>query len=170
MRRFLFGIINNMPEKKEFEWSAPEFEYHPKAVSWYWILAIGAIVLITIALLQKNFLFAIFLLIALILVLKLGHQHPRYLDFHLNDRGLTINNEKLHPYDSMDGFAVQKIDHDDNGLSEVIFRRKHRLGTFLKVLIPTKHIEEVRIFLNNYLPEIEYEESLTDHISRLLKF
>src|SRR3989344_6320247 len=159
-----------MPDKKEFEWSAPEFEYHPKTISWYWLLAIAGIVIITIALLQKNFLFAIFVLIALVLVWKMGHQHPRYLDFHLDENGLTIDSGRVQPYEGMDGFAVQKIDYDENGLSEIILRRKHRLGTYLRVLIPSRHVGEVKLFLNKYLPEIEYEETLTDHISRLLKF
>ena len=45
-------------------WQIPEYEYRSKDVSWYWISLIAAIVLFAFAIWQKNFLFAIFVVIA----------------------------------------------------------------------------------------------------------
>lgn len=159
-----------MPEKKEFEWSAPEFEYHHKEHSWYWLVVIISGLLILIALVQKNFLFAIFVLIASIVFFKLGHQFPRNLDIRINDQGVAIGENDFHPFDSLSGFATKQLDNFPDGLSQIIFQKKHRLSTHIKILAPTEKIEDIRILLNKHLPEIEYEESLTDHISRLLKF
>lgn len=158
-----------MAEQKEFRWSAPEFEYFHKGVSWYWLIIIAAVVLVALSLLQKNFLFSVFIVISAALILRLGYKRPRYLDFHLNDKGLLIDEKNFYSYDDLVGFATRSLYLDD-GLSEVILKRKHRLGTYLKILLPNKHLEEIRVFLNKYLPEIEYEESLTDHLSKLLKF
>jgi hypothetical protein len=159
-----------MADKKELEWAAPEFEYHHKDVGWYWLLVGVSIILLLLALWQRNFLFAVFVLIAALLILKWGHHHPRYLDFRLTNDGLEIDKSKFFPFDHLSGFATRRLDHYEEGLSEIILKKKHRLSTYLKVIAPTAKIEEIRIFLNKYLPEIEYEESLTDHIARILKF
>lgn len=156
-------------DKKELSWTAPEFEYHHKTISWHWILIIAAGLLILFSLWQKNFLFAVFVAIAATLIIKWGHREPRYINFRLTGEGLEINKEQQ-VYDNFAGFATHPVHGQDEALSYLILRRKHRLGAYLKVLAPTKLIEDVRILANKYLPEIEYEESLSDHLSRFLKF
>lgn len=156
--------------EKEIKWTAPEFEYHHKTHSWSWLAVIAAIILIGLALWQRNFLFAVFILISSILFLKLGHAIPRYLDVHLSEQGIGLGEKTFYPFDSLSGFATRQIDHFKDGLTEIILQKKHRLSTYVKILAPTEHIEEIRILLNKHLPEIEYEESFTDHLSRFLKF
>lgn len=156
--------------EKEIQWSAPEFEYHHKGHAWYWMLAIVSIILIFVALLQKNFLFAIFVLMAAILSFTMARHTPQYLNFLLNDSGIRIGDQKHYPFDSLSGFATHRVDDLEDGLTEIVFAKKHRVSTHLKILAPTNRIEEIKLFLNKHLPEIEYEESLTDHISRFLKF
>ncbi len=157
-------------DEKEISWTAPEFEYHHKEPSWYWLVVIVAGLLILIALFQKNFLFAIFVLIATVVFFKLGHQFPRHLDMRLSDQGIAMGENDFHPFDSLSGFATRQMDNFKDGISEIILQKKHRLSTHVKILAPTEKMEDIRVFLNKHLPEIEYEESLTDHISRLLKF
>ena len=41
------------------EWSAPEFDYHEKSSDWYWALGIITFGFFVLALLLKNWLFAI---------------------------------------------------------------------------------------------------------------
>ncbi len=155
--------------EKEIKWTAPEFEYHHKGVSWHWLLVITAGLIILIALWQKNFLFAVFVAIAATLMVKWGHHEPRYVNFRLTGEGLEFDTAK-YPYEDFAGFATHPVHGQSEDLSYLIFQRKHRLGTYLKVLAPTIMLEEIRILANKYLPEIEYEESLMDHLSRFLKF
>ena len=53
-----------MNENKEIIWQAPEFRYRHKDESWYWLTIMATAVLFLISLWQKNFLFAIFAVIA----------------------------------------------------------------------------------------------------------
>ena len=156
-------------EKKEFRWTAPEFEYFHKGASWSLVIVCAAASLVILALWQRNFLFAVFIVISAFLVLNLGHKKPNYLDFHLNDRGLTIDEKTQYPYQDLLGFATQHI-ASDGELAELILKRKKHFSTYLKILLPAQHLDEIRVFLNKYLPEIEYEDSVADHLSKIIKF
>lgn len=158
-----------MPEK-EISWSAPEFEHHQKDARWYLVSAFFIILFLALAVWQGNFLFAIFVVMAGILFLRFGAQAPHSLDFRLTDAGLEIVGKKLYNYETLSGFAVHRLDVHDDGFSELILKRKHRLGTYFKALMPSSRVEEARIFINKHLPEIEYEASLVEHLSRFFKF
>ena len=82
--------------KKEIRWSAPEFHHYEKDVSWYWLVSIATIVVVIFALIQKNFLFAIFSVIAASLVISWGKKTPETLDFVLSESGLDIGNKKFY--------------------------------------------------------------------------
>ena len=60
----------------EITWEAPEFEYRPKSVSWYWISIIIAAAIIAFAIWERNFLFGIFIVIAEILFIAWGNETP----------------------------------------------------------------------------------------------
>ncbi len=159
-----------MTDKKEITWSAPEFEYHHKNSGWYLGVVIIAVAVTALAVLQGNFLFAVFTAVAAVLVVKWGAREPRYLDYTLTDSALAISGEKQYLYEQLAGFATRRMDALEDGLSELILRRKQRLGSYIKALFPTRHTEEIKHFLNRYLPEIEYEDSMADHLSRFLRF
>ncbi|MDP1719323.1 MAG: hypothetical protein Q8L24_02775 [bacterium] len=162
-------IRNNESENKIY-WSAPEFEYHEKTHVWFWTIALGMLLILAIAIWQSNFLFAFFAVIAGVLVLKWGKEKPAYLEFELGPGGIIMGGRHPHPWDEFSGFAMHRLHHEEEGLSEFVLKRKGKLGTHWKVLVPNKDTERVRHFTNQYLPEIEFEDSFVEHISRLMKF
>ncbi len=147
---------------KEVRWRAPEFEYRTKGVSWYWLTAIIAILVVAVALWFGNFLFALFVVIAELVVIFWARQLPRELEFKLDEKGLAMEDKKFYPYEDFSGFAVRD--------SEVIFKQKRRLTPYLKILASESDIGRIKSFLSNHLAEIEYEESLIDHLARILRF
>ena len=147
---------------KEIRWTAPEFHYHEKGPSWYWLSVIIAIVVAGLAIFLNNFLFAIFVVMAEVMMLFWARQRPRELEFYLDERGLVINGRKFYPYEAFMGFA--SYGH------EVIFQKKGRLASYVKVMAYPSDASRIKIFLSGRLPEIEYEESLFDHIFKLLRF
>ncbi|MBI2024759.1 MAG: hypothetical protein HYT03_01535 [Candidatus Harrisonbacteria bacterium] len=156
--------------EKDIKWSAPEFQHYEKSANWYLAsLAVAALLLI-FALWQRNILFAVFIVIAEILFLKMGRQLPHQMDFRLSNLGIEIGGKKSYSYDDLAGFATRRLDQHEDGLSELILKRKRHFSTYVKVLFPTKHSDELRVFINKYLPEIEYEDSLVEHLAKLLKF
>lgn len=147
---------------KEVRWRAPEFQYHEKGVAWYWLTIIIAFILVVISLVMKNFLFAVFLLIAETMIIFWGRQKPRGLEFRLDERGLAIGEKKFYPYGDLSGFASA------NG--EVIFRHKGRFNLYTKTIVSPADAGRIESFLNGKLPVFEYRESLMDHIERILRF
>jgi hypothetical protein len=147
---------------KEIRWRSPEFEHYEKGPTWYWLTIIITIILVAFSLWQRNFLFAVFIVIAALVIINWGKKTPREIEFKLDQRSLVIDANKVYPYEILAGFTIRD--------SELILRRKSRLNPYVKILIPERDRERIKSFLIQHLPEIEYEESLTDHISKLLKF
>jgi len=155
---------------KELKWSALEFEYHEKSAGWYWLVIFLGTVLAALSFVQGNFLFGVFVIIASVLIIKWGRQLPHQVEFKITSAGVDIGRRKFYSYDYLTGFASRRLDHHDDGLSEIILRQKHRLSAYVKMMIPNRILEEARHQLNQHLPEIEYDDSLVDHISRWLRF
>jgi len=157
-------------KKTEIKWIAPEFEYFAKDISWYWLVIIVGIIVIAIALWNKNFLFAIFVIIATLLILSWGKQKPREVEFTLDEHGLDIEKKKFYPYSGFAGFAVRPPLTKDEESTDLVFKFKARFRPYFKIQIKTKDTEKFKKYTNQYLPEIEYEESIADHIAKILKF
>lgn len=142
------------------KWRAPEYEYHEKDVSWYWLAIIFVIILVGLSLWQKNLLFAIFVLIAGAVVIFWGRREPRELEFKLEEKGLYID-KKFIAYEILDGFAVKE---------DLLLKKKSRLRPYLKLPLPDSQKEAAKKHLLPLLPEIEYQESLAEALAKFLKF
>jgi hypothetical protein len=153
----------------EIQWSAPEYHHYRKDVGWYWLVLIITAVIAAFALWQKNFLFAVFIAIAAVLVLSWGRRAPKTIDFTLSEKGLDIGGRKFYRYETLLGFAIIPVP-DDPELNELALQTKGRLNTWLKIIIADQRSEEIKELLSKFLPELEYEESLADHIARILRF
>lgn len=146
----------------ELKWSAPEYEHYEKGTSWHWLIVIAAILIGIFSLWRGNFLFAIFVILAATMLTFWGRRFPKRLEFKLDQAGLEIVGHKSYSYEDFKGFALRS--------GELILQKKNRLSHFLKIRIPENAQEKFRIFLGKRLPEVEYEESLVEHIAKLLRF
>ena len=155
--------------EKEIKWSAPEYHHYEKDISWYWLVAILGIILTAIALWQKNFLFAVFVIIAALLAINWGRRKPEIVDFILSEKGLDIGGKKNYPYESLEGFAIIELP-ENSELNELVFKTRGRLNAWLKIIIANQRRDAIKEMLGQHVPEIEYQESLADHISKLLRF
>ncbi len=81
-------------EELKIEWQAPEFEYREKDISWYWLSIIVAVLILSVSVWQKNFLFAAFVVMAEMLILVWAGRKPREISFSLDEKGLTISGNK----------------------------------------------------------------------------
>ncbi len=152
--------------KDTITWHAPEFKYVHKDIEWYWLTVIVAAVIFLIAIWQRNLLFAFFTVISEFLVLHWAREYPKTLRFALTKNSVRIGGINEYPYSQLAGYHILR--HEDH--SELVFQTKNRLQPYLKILIETDHIPEIKKFLSEHLPEIEYEESLTDHFGKILGF
>lgn len=154
-------------------WSAPEFVDNPKDVSWYWISIIVAVIILGISIWQKNFIFAVFIIIAEILVIKWGGHSPRTLKFTLSDKGLNIGDEKFYPMSEFKSFSIEKDDDPESNLDEwadINLFFHSRIKPSLKLQAPHEEAENIEKALSMILPEVDWEPSFFETVERFLKF
>ncbi len=147
-------------------WHAPEFEYIHKGIAWYWMTLIGAAVLFLIALWQRNLLFAIFIVISEALFLHWAREFPKTLRFAITKKGIEIGNIKSYEYSQLEGFHI--IHRTDHG--ELILKTKTRIHPYTKIIVISEDIQEITDFLKKHIPEMAYEESLSEHFEKMIGF
>ncbi|MGC9602938.1 MAG: hypothetical protein ABSF47_00490 [Minisyncoccia bacterium] len=154
-------------EETEITWRAAEYEHLEKGGSWYLIVGGTALVLLVIALWQKNFFFGIFILLAGIMVITFGNRRPDVLDFKLTREGCELGRGIFYKYDQMENFSLRSR---PNRLDEIIFRKKTTFNPFVRIPVDSRTAERAKIFLVQKLPEIQYDGSLLDILIDFLGF
>jgi len=158
---------NNPMASFEINWEAPEFEYRPKTVSWYWLSIIIAAAIIAFAIWERNFLFGIFVVIAEILFIAWGNEVPRTIGFSLSENNLKVGDAKQYPIRLFESFSVNE---QEGEWTELFFLFKAKLKTPLKIMLPKAKLEEVRKNVRTILREVEFEPSLLDSLEKIIGF
>ncbi len=158
---------NKPMASSETTWQAPEFEYRPKSVSWYWISIIVSASIIAFSIWERNFLFGIFIVIAEILLIAWGNETPTILDFSLTEHDLLIGAEKHHQIKLFENFSVNDLNDD---WIELFFTFKTKIRAPLKILAPKEKTDDIRQCLKPVLREVEFEPSLLDSLEKIIGF
>ena len=169
------------PKKEKFEeqeiseipvenisWHAPEYEYSPKSSFWYWTSAAAALALIAIALWQKNFLFAIFVIIAELVIFSVADKHPKIWEFSVDAKGIYIGKSKFYPYSQLTAFDIHWGDH--SGYDQLVLKTKNKFTPVVSINIYKEDKENIREFLKKYLSHEEIEVSLIDVFAKMVGF
>lgn len=145
-----------------------DFEYikqEDKSQDWFWV--VGAITAggILLAIILKNFLLALILLIGMGTAMALVNRKPELVTFSISTQGIKIKNN-LYPLKEIDSFAIK----DDKKPYKLMIESGRMI--FPHIVIPLSHVdpEEVRDFLADFIPEVDFEESLVDKLSEQLGF
>lgn len=149
-------------------WQAPEFEYREKGVSWYWLSIIIAVVMLSVAVWQKNFLFGFFVVAAEILILAWANREPEMVNFQLNEKGLSIGGQKFYPYVDLESFSLE--DDTDTEWPNVFLQFRRRLKPTLRIKLPKNRATEIQKALGSALPQVEHEHSLLDTLEEFIRF
>jgi len=152
----------------EIRWQAPEFEYRPKSVSWYWISIIIAVVIVGISVWQKNFLFGFLIVIAEILILVWANREPPLVEFLVDEKGLGVGGQKFHAWNEMESFSIN--DYPETDWPNLYFRFHARLKTPLKIKMPKERMAEIQKFLQTLLPQTKHERSALETLEELIGF
>jgi|GEM_PF-674047 len=141
--------------RKELLWRAAEHEHRDKEIGWYAIIGFVAIIFFAIALWQKNFLFAVFILTSTGLLFSFSRRRPIIYEFRLDQRGLWIG-KKIYPYERLIAFSVRER---MNQLHELVIHQRGATKPHIHIPIDVITLRAVRPYLAEYLPEIEHEET-----------
>lgn len=151
----------------EITWRAPEFEYRRKNGSWYLFSILAALVILGLAVWQRNFLLAVFIVIAEILFLFWGNKEPETVDFVLNEKGVAVGPTKFYPANDLQSFGIGEVG-DEWAIIALTFKRALRPAT--QIIAPRNRIEEIQKALKEMADQVEVKETLTDAFERFFKF
>ncbi len=152
---------------EEISWRAAEYDYYEKDLNWYLLIGAFALLLIVVALWQKDFFFAIFILLSSAMVIVLGRRRPEVLDFRLTEAGCHLGEKLFYPYDALENFSVAER---PGRLDEMVLKRKTSFNPYVRVLLDSQMAAKARGFLKEKLPEVEREETFMDIFTHLLGF
>ena len=151
------------------EWEAPEYEYHPKSLLWFWTTIVLAVLFLALAIWNKNFLFAVFVIIGEILILIWGAHTPQILKFKIDNKGIYLGEHTFYEFDDISNFSYTSSIWDGFQLIKLGLKSYFKINP--SFLVPENITEKVKnAFLEKNIPEVEYEEHFVDSLQKFFGF
>jgi hypothetical protein len=149
-------------------WEAPEFESREKSIGWYWTTIIVAVLMLAGAVWQRNFLFAVLVVIGEILVLIWSGKEPRTVAFRITDHELLIDEKTRYALNELHSFSVEPEGHSHWPVIALVSKRRFRPAVHIRA--PKDRIEGIRERLQISVPESAWEESLIEMLEKFFRF
>ena len=152
----------------EISWFIPEFEKHERTKNWYIIASVVVIFLLIFAVITKNYLFAVIVIIATIITIFHDGKEPDFLNVIIDDDGVIVG-RKFYDYDDLKDFSL--LFKPKEGLNNLYFEFKNTIKQRISIPLNNQDPLQIRDLLLKYLPE-DLERTnmpLSENISKLLK-
>jgi hypothetical protein len=81
-------------EKNSYSWTAPEFIFKEKTVDWYWAIGIITVSSVVAAIIFKNYLFAVLLVMGGFAITMLGKHKPSLVEFTIDETSIHAKGYK----------------------------------------------------------------------------
>ncbi len=155
-----------METRTPITWQGKDFEHKEKRADWFIILGMLSITGIVIAVMVKNFSFALVIAIAGFALFVFSLKNPKEITHELNEKGLVVDTI-LYPYSSMENFWV---DEEDSEYPQLLIAVRKGLAPQLTVPLKNVDPDSVRSFLLEHLEEEFQREALAQRIMRYFGF
>lgn len=153
-------------ENKIFlSWTTPEFIYHKKGPGWFVALALIAVALFAIALIMRNYIFALLILVASFLIYIQALKKPPKIKIVISGEGITIQ-ETFFPYKELSSFWL----FEEPEIRTLNLESKKLLRPRISIPLAQQNPSEIRQTLIGFIPEKRQEETLIDMLARKIKF
>ncbi len=148
-------------------WEVPEFEKHKKSLGWYVAGGIVLLLLLIYCVKTANFLFAVILLMAAIIVVLYDFRESSNVEFALTSTGVKFG-DKEYPYEDFTRFWIV---YDPPEVKKLYLELKSLIQPRLVIPLEDKDPNEIRKILLEYVVEDldEKDEPITDYLGRALK-
>jgi len=146
--------------QKDISWKAYEHSHSEKGPDWFWALGIIAVSSAVVAILFKNFFFALLIIIGSFTMAMLSAKPPKELEFSLTPQGILID-ESLFPYKMLVAFWIE--DRGTESPTLIVDARRFMVPHIIVTLEDTD-AEQIHSYLSEYLPEEELSEPLGQKI------
>ena len=146
------------------EWEALEYKHRKKSSNWYWLVGFIALVVIVGAIIVKNFLLAILVLIGTSTLMLYAVRRPKKIQMVVSRRGIQIHNN-LFPYHTLRSFWL----HEQEDERKIIIQSEKLFMPHIHLpLSETVDHEALRVFLLDFLPEEPHRPTVIDLLAEYL--
>jgi len=163
------AVPESMPEpeaadKTVFWWTMAEGQKIQHGLLWYLVAVAVSIAVIVFAIVQKSWLFLIFIILVILTYYLVSSRKPTKRLFRINAKGLSID-DKQYNFAEMSSFSMYKKLEQNYLVLEI-----NRFGQRYLMIPFKKDGEKMAAFLRQHLAEKQYEESFSDALRNLLGF
>lgn len=150
-----------------FAWTVQEYDQHERGMVWYSIVGTIGLLLIVFGIWSDNFLFALIIILASVILFLQSHQAPPQVPFRITETGIMINN-RLYLYSEFEAFYII---YQPPEVKTLFLDTKSPFRPILRIPLLDMNPLEIRQTLRQYLSEDteKEEEPLTDTIARRWK-
>ena len=155
-----------MPPVQEISWEDYEYAYYERGPGWYWSVYLIAGAFFIGAILLRNFLFAIFIVLATLTSVLYAKRRPDVVEFSVNRSGIR-ENKKYYPYGMLHSYW---IDDTSREFPKLLLLSKKAFVPLIVIPLANTDSEAVRNIVSNYLPEKIQQEPISSKIMEYLGF
>ena len=144
---------------REIVWQASDHVHHQKGADWFWVLGILAVSTSVVAILFRNFFFALLVLVASFTLALLAKRPAKIIQFKLSSTGLFVG-PTHYPWASIRTFWIHTADNSH----VLLIQTTSALAPHFSIPLPSQRTEEIRTFLQERVAEEELHEPASHKI------
>ena len=155
-------------EPENISWPVPEYDKHEKGGGWYIFYSLIAFLLILYSFLSGNFLFAVIIIIAAIVIVLRDGQEPDFVKISLTEEGVIVG-KKFYDYDEFKNFSI--VYKPKLEIKNLYFEFSNSLKPRLSIPLKKMNPLLIRKSLLRYLPEDldRTDRPLSEELGKLFK-
>lgn len=154
-------MIHN--QTKRYIWEGSEHEHVEKTTDWYWGLIVVIITGVIIAIISKNYLLAILLVLGGTMLGMYANDKPAPVTVEISERGIKLNRD-LYLYETVESFWMYQ---DPRGVNQLLLVTGRKILPQRIVTIPeTIPVLELHNFLLQRIEEKETKPTLLNTVAQ----
>ncbi|KKR13086.1 MAG: hypothetical protein UT40_C0025G0001 [Candidatus Woesebacteria bacterium GW2011_GWA1_39_21b] len=158
-------MINSSKNKILLSWQAPEYHQRERHPDWEWLVSIIALIAIILAMIFKNFLFALIIFLGSSSLILLERRHPSWPKIDLTDKGVRVGSD-FYSYETVRSFWVE----DNKDIDVLVLHSGRAIFPYIHIYFNDVDPQEVQRILAKYLPEIKPHDTIVDKIGEYFGF
>lgn len=149
-------------------WKIPEYEQRDRSKNWYIGASIVALLLLIYSFSSGNFLFALIIIIAAVVMILNDGQKPAAVKFYITDEGIIIGG-KFYDYDEIKDFSI--VYKPKQEIKNLYFELKNPLKPRISIPLEKMNPLPIRENLLKYLDEDldRTDQPLSETLARFFK-
>lgn len=147
-------------------WEALEYIPRKRNTEWYVAVSIVTLAIAVTAILFNNVLFAVLIVVGVFALMLYTARAPKRVEFEISARGIRVD-DVLYPYSTLDSFWIS----DATGIPKLLLKSQKFFMPLMTFPLPEDiDSDDIADVLISFLPEVEHQESLSEHLADRLGF